>query len=48
VFRPEVTGRDAEWAVPEKGDVEDMAVVKAANPFSGRQSSRWEGVQRRR
>jgi len=24
-----------EWAVPEKGDVEDFAVVKAANPFSG-------------
>lgn len=24
-----------EWAVPEDGDVEDMAVVKAANPFSG-------------
>jgi phage terminase large subunit-like protein len=25
-----------EWAVPESGDVEDMAVVKAANPFSGK------------
>jgi phage terminase large subunit-like protein len=24
-----------EWAVPEGADVEDMAVVKAANPFSG-------------
>jgi phage terminase large subunit-like protein len=24
-----------EWAVAEDGDVEDMAVVKAANPFSG-------------
>ncbi len=24
-----------EWSVPEGGDVEDMAVVKAANPFSG-------------
>jgi phage terminase large subunit-like protein len=24
-----------EWAVPEKGDVEDMALVKMANPFSG-------------
>ena len=24
-----------EWAVPEDGDVEDMGVVKAANPFSG-------------
>jgi phage terminase large subunit-like protein len=24
-----------EWAVPESGDVEDMAAVKAANPFSG-------------
>jgi phage terminase large subunit-like protein len=24
-----------EWAVPPDGDVEDMAVVKAANPFSG-------------
>lgn len=24
-----------EYAVPEDGDVEDMAVVKAANPFSG-------------
>ncbi len=24
-----------QYAVPEKGDVEDMAVVKAANPFSG-------------
>jgi phage terminase large subunit-like protein len=24
-----------EWAVPEDGDVEDMRVVKAANPFSG-------------
>lgn len=24
-----------EWAVPEKANVEDMAVVKAANPFSG-------------
>lgn len=24
-----------EWAVPEQGDVEDMATVKAANPFSG-------------
>jgi len=25
-----------EWAVPEGGDVEDMRVVKAANPFSGK------------
>lgn len=24
-----------EWAVPESGDPEDMALVKAANPFSG-------------
>lgn len=24
-----------EWAVPEGGDVEDMEVVKSANPFSG-------------
>ncbi|MCR4339244.1 MAG: terminase large subunit [Gemmatimonadaceae bacterium] len=24
-----------DWAVPEKADVEDLAVVKAANPFSG-------------
>ena len=24
-----------EWAVPETGDVDDMTVVKAANPFSG-------------
>ena len=24
-----------EWAVPEKADYDDMAVVKAANPFSG-------------
>jgi phage terminase large subunit-like protein len=24
-----------EWAVPEKGDVEDLALVKRANPFSG-------------
>jgi phage terminase large subunit-like protein len=24
-----------EWAVPEDGDVEDLALVKAANPFSG-------------
>jgi phage terminase large subunit-like protein len=24
-----------EWAVPEGGDVEDMAVVKSANPFTG-------------
>jgi phage terminase large subunit-like protein len=24
-----------EWAVPEDGDVEDFAVVKSANPFSG-------------
>jgi hypothetical protein len=24
-----------EWAVPEGGDVEDMATVKAANPFTG-------------
>lgn len=24
-----------EWAVPENGDVENMAVVKRANPFSG-------------
>jgi phage terminase large subunit-like protein len=24
-----------EWAVPEKGDVEDFALVKSANPFSG-------------
>jgi phage terminase large subunit-like protein len=24
-----------EWAVPENGDVEDMAVVKLANPFTG-------------
>lgn len=24
-----------DWAVPEDGDVEDMGVVKAANPFSG-------------
>jgi len=24
-----------EWAVPETGDVEDMATVKRANPFSG-------------
>lgn len=24
-----------EWAVPEGGDVEDMTVVKAANPFEG-------------
>lgn len=24
-----------EWAVPEGGDVEDIATVKAANPFSG-------------
>ncbi len=24
-----------EWAVPEKGDVEDLRLVKAANPFSG-------------
>jgi hypothetical protein len=24
-----------EWAVPEKGDVEDLGLVKRANPFSG-------------
>jgi phage terminase large subunit-like protein len=24
-----------EWAVPEKGDVKDLKLVKAANPFSG-------------
>jgi phage terminase large subunit-like protein len=24
-----------EWAVPEKGDVEDLELVKAANPFTG-------------
>ena len=24
-----------DWAVPEEGDVEDLALVKAANPFSG-------------
>jgi len=32
-----ISGRTVlhDWAVPEKADVEDFAVVKAANPFSG-------------